>query len=86
MNISFTDEAWNQYVSWLIEDKKMILKINKLIHEIKSNPFHGIGKPEPLRFDFKGYWSRRIDKEHRIVYKIDKENIYIISCKYHYDD
>ena len=64
----------------------MILKINKLIQDIKTNPFNGIGKPEPLRFDFKGFWSRRIDKEHRLIYKIESEILFIISCKYHYDD
>ena len=71
--------------SWLKEDRKMLLKINQLIKEIQRNPFEGIGKPEALKYDLAGYWSRRIDREHRLVYKIDNETLIILSCRYHYD-
>ena len=71
--------------SWLKEDRKMLLKINQLIKEIQRTPFDGIGKPEALKYDLAGYWSRRIDREHRLVYKIDNETLIILSCKYHYD-
>jgi len=85
MRVIFTKNAWEDYCSWLIEDKKTLQKINDLIKDIKRNPSVGIGKPEPLRFDLAGYWSRRIDREHRLIYKIDSDSVLIYSCKYHYD-
>ena len=63
----------------------MLKKINELIKAIKTNPFDGIGKPEPLKYDFAGFWSRRIDREHRLVYQIQDKNLLIYSCRYHYD-
>lgn len=84
MNVCFTPIAWEDYCSWQNEDKKVIKKINSLIKEIQRTPFEGSGKPEPLKFDLAGFWSRRIDLEHRLVYQVESENVVIISCKYHY--
>ena len=85
MLITFSTHAWDDYTTWLKEDRKMLLKINQLIKDIQRTPFEGIGKPEALKYDLGGYWSRRIDREHRLVYKIDHDTIIIISCRYHYD-
>ena len=84
MNKVFSDNAWEEYVSWLNEDKKILKRINELIKDIERNGHKGIGKPEPLKHNFRGYWSRRINDEHRLIYSIDSINVYIISCKYHY--
>jgi toxin YoeB len=85
MLITFSSHAWEDYTTWLKEDRKMLSKINQLIKDIQRTPFDGIGKPEALKYDLAGYWSRRIDREHRLVYKIDNETLIILSCKYHYD-
>lgn len=85
MLITFSSHAWEDYTTWLKEDRKMLSKINQLIKDIQLTPFEGIGKPEALKYDLGGYWSRRIDREHRLVYKIDHDTIIIISCRYHYD-
>lgn len=85
MKIIFTPNSWEDYTSWQKEDKKILRKINSLIKEIQRTPFKGKGKPEPLKFDLSGFWSRRIDREHRLVYKIENEQILIYSCRYHYD-
>lgn len=84
MNKVFSDIAWTEYVSWLNEDKKILKRINELIRDIERNKHKGIGKPEPLKHNLTGYWSRRINDNHRLIYSIDSSNIYIISCKYHY--
>ena len=84
MNKLFTDEAWNDYLYWSQTDKKLLKKINELIREIDRTPFEGLGKPEGLKQNLKGFWSRRIDQEHRIVYKIEEEQIVFISFRYHY--
>ncbi len=84
MKITFSKNAWEDYVSWQIEDKKILRKINELIKDIQRTPFEGLGKPESLRFDLSGYWSRRIDLEHRLVYQYQENEILIYSCKYHY--
>ena len=84
MNILFTRKAWEEYSDWIINDKKIIIRINHLIKDIQNNPYLGIGKPEPLKFNLTGYWSRRINDEHRLIYQIKDDNILIISCKYHY--
>lgn len=84
MNKVFSDNAWEEYTSWLKEDKKVLKRINELIKDIERNKFKGIGKPEPLKYQLSGYWSRRITDEHRLIYSIDGENIHIISCRYHY--
>lgn len=85
MNIVFSENAWEDYTSWLREDRKMLKKINELIKDIQRTPFSGKGKPEPLKYDLAGYWSRRITLDHRLVYKFETERIYIIACKFHYD-
>ncbi len=85
MRITFSQIAWEDYVSWQNEDKKILKKINSLIKNIQSDPYDGIGKPEPLKYDLAGLWSRRIDLEHRLVYKVEGNDLYIYSCRYHYD-
>jgi len=85
MRIIFSKNAWEDYVSWLNEDKKMLKKINELIKDIQRNPHSGLGKPEPLKYDLAGLWSRRIDREHRLVYQVLQNELLIYSCKFHYD-
>ena len=85
MNITFSKNAWEDYLSWQKEDKKVLRKINELIKDIQRNPFGGIGKPERLKYDLAGLWSRRIDREHRLVYQLKDDEILIYSCRYHYD-
>ncbi len=85
MGITFSKNAWEDYTSWQSEDKKILKKINEIIKDIQRNPFKGIGKPEPLKFELSGLWSRRIDREHRLVYKVNENEIQIFSCKFHYD-
>lgn len=82
-NIVFTPNALAEYSEWATSDKKVFQKLVSLVQEISRSPFEGTGKPEPLKFDLKGYWSRRITQEHRLVYKIE-EHIIVITCKYHY--
>jgi toxin YoeB len=82
--IGFTEDALAQYWQWEKENRTVFHKINELIKNIIRDPFHGIGKPEPLKHDLIGHWSRRITEEHRLVYKVLNEQIVIISCKYHY--
>ena len=85
MRITFSSHAWVDYTTWLKEDRKMLVEINQLIKEILETPYDGIGKPEALKYDLAVYWSRKIDREHRLVDKVDKDTVIIISCKYHYD-
>ncbi len=80
----WTDEAWSDYLYWQIQDKKTLKRINKLINNVMKQPFEGIGKPEPLRENLSGFWSRRIDNTNRLVYAVDSDFITIISCRYHY--
>lgn len=82
--LSWTDEAWSDYVYWQSQDKKTLKRINKLINDAKRSPFEGIGKPEPLKENLSGFWSRRIDDTNRLVYAVDNSAITIISCRYHY--
>jgi len=82
----FKDAAWDDYLYWQTQDKKTLKRINELIKDINRNPFDGIGKPELLRSDKQGYWSRRIDDINRIVYKIENNKIIIVQCKGHYSD
>ncbi|MDD5393260.1 MAG: Txe/YoeB family addiction module toxin [Thiothrix sp.] len=84
MRIIFSSKAWEDYVHWQQADKKMLKRINDLIKAISREPFEGIGKPEPLRHGLSGYWSRRINDEHRLVYKVDGEDLLIAMCRYHY--
>jgi toxin YoeB len=82
-NIIFHSDAWDDYVHWQ-EDRKTQKRINALIKSIQRTPFEGMGKPEPLRHALAGYWSRRIDEEHRLVYEVREDGICIIACRYHY--
>lgn len=82
--LSWTDEAWNDYVYWQTQDKKTLKRVNKLISDVKRSPFDGIGKPEALKENLAGFWSRRIDDTNRLVYAVDDQAITIISCRYHY--
>jgi toxin YoeB len=84
VKIIFHPNGWDDYIYWQQNDKKILKKINKLIKEIMRNPFEGTGKPEPLKFDLSGFWSRRIDQEHRIVYRVEKNDLHILTCRYHY--
>ncbi len=84
MKIIFHPNGWDDYINWQQNDRKVLKKINKLIKEIMRDPFEGTGKPEPLKFDLSGFWSRRIDQEHRIVYRVEKNDLHILTCRYHY--
>lgn len=82
--LAWTDEAWKGYLYWQSQDKKTLKRINKLIEDCKRSPFIGIGKPEPLKENLAGFWSRRIDDTNRLVYAVDDDTITVISCRYHY--
>jgi toxin YoeB len=84
MKIVFLDQGWEDYLYWQNTDKALLKKINSLIKEIERTPFEGNGKPEPLRHNLAGYWSRRINLEHRLVYKIDNDTLIVFQCRYHY--
>ncbi|MDR3696268.1 Txe/YoeB family addiction module toxin [Mucilaginibacter sp.] len=84
MKTVFLDQAWEDYLFWQNTDKAMVKKVNSLVKEIERIPFEGSGKPEPLKHNLAGWWSRRITLEHRLVYKIDKDSIVILQCRYHY--
>lgn len=85
MKLIWSEKSWQDYLFWQKNDKKILKKINTLIKDIKRSPFEGMGKPEALKFELSGFWSRRIDSEHRLVYKVKDESIYIISCRFHYE-
>ncbi len=82
--LAWTNEAWKDYIYWQSQDKKTLKRINKLIQATKNLPFEGIGKPEPLKENLSGFWSRRIDDTNRLVYAVDDNYLTIISCRYHY--
>ena len=84
MNLTFSPQAWEDYTFWQATDPKMVTRINQLLKDIIRNPHYGIGKPEPLRHAFRGYWSRRIDSEHRIVYRVTEETVLIAQVRFHY--
>ena len=84
MRLIFSDKSWEDYSYWQTTDKKVLKKINQLIKDIKRQPFEGIGKPEPLKHQLSGFWSRRITDEHRLVYEVNENSIAIASCRYHY--
>jgi len=84
MRIIFSRNAWEEYISWQREDKKILKRINLLIKEIQRTPFEGVGNPEPLKYDLAGFWSRRITREHRLVYQYTDGDILVYSCRYHY--
>lgn len=81
----FSDNAWEDYLYWQTQDKKTLKRINKLIKEIERTPFEGMGKPEPLKFNWAGYWSRRINDVDRIIYSVEEYTLNIVACKGHYD-
>ncbi|PJG54144.1 Txe/YoeB family addiction module toxin [Bradyrhizobium forestalis] len=88
MLIAWTELAWQDYLQWQKEDEKILATINDLIRDIKRDPFRGLGKPEPLKHDLRGWWSRRITGEHRLVYRLqgkdDAQQLVIAQCRYHY--
>jgi len=84
MKLVFAERAWEDYLYWQAPDRKMLERVNALINECLRTPFSGIGKPEPLRGDLSGWWSRRVDREHRLVYRVQGDNLQIAQCRYHY--
>jgi toxin YoeB len=82
--LSWTQAAWNDYLYWQEQDRKTLKRINSLIKDTMRSPFEGIGKPEPLRENLAGFWSRRIDETNRLVYAVDEDQVTIIACRYHY--
>ncbi len=85
MKYIFVDESWEDYLYWRRTDKKILKRINKLLKDIARNPYSGFGKPEPLKYKYKGFWSRRITDEHRLIYKYHEGKILIAKCRFHYD-
>lgn len=84
MKLIWSVESWNDYLFWQETDKRMVRKINELIKDIRRTPFEGKGKPEPLKHNLAGFWSRRITEEHRLVYSITNDALLIAACRYHY--
>ena len=84
MILCWSSNAWDDYLYWQQTEKKILKRINTLIKDIMRQPFEGLGDPEPLKHNYSGYWSRRINREHRIVYKVDRNEITIVQCRYHY--
>jgi len=84
VKVTFWAEAWDQYAWWQQNDRKMVKRINALVEDIMRNGHEGIGKPEPLRGDLSGFWSRRIDHEHRLVYRLVDDSVQVLACRYHY--
>jgi len=84
VKVIFHPNGWDDYLYWQRSNKKMLKKTNSLIKEILRTPYEGTGKPEPLKFDLTGFWSRRIDREHRIVYGVNNDELHILACRYHY--
>ena len=84
MKLIFSEQAWKDYLFWQKQDRKMLARINMLIKEVQRLPFQGIGNPEPLKHELSGYWSRRINKQHRLVYKADDTAVFLASCRFHY--
>ncbi len=84
MKLVFADEAWDDYLYWQKQDRKVVERINKLIREVKRDPFSGVGKPEPLKHALAGFWSRRISDEHRMVYRVEGDTLQIAQLRYHY--
>ena len=84
MILSWAEKAWEDYLFWQKTDKKVLKRINLLLKDIKRQPFEGLGDPEPLKHNWSGYWSRRIDRERRLVYTVSDESIIVVQCRYHY--
>jgi toxin YoeB len=85
MKYVFTEWSWEDYLYWQKYDKQKTKRINELLKDISRNPYEGIGKPEPLKFNYAGFWSRRIDEEHRLIYRVVEDEIQIAKCRFHYD-
>jgi len=85
MKIVFSEQAWEDYQFWVVNDRKTLKRINQLIRDTARDPFRGVGKPEPLRHLFKGYWSRRINEEHRMVYCVKENQLMLAQLRYHYE-
>lgn len=85
MNKVWSDDAWKEYIAWQMQDKKTLKRINLLLKDVERHPFEGIGKPEPLRGELSGFWSRRIDEKNRLFYRVSRDSLEILSCKGHYD-
>ncbi len=85
MKYIFVDESWEDYLYWQKTNKKYVKRINALLKDIARMPFSGLGKPEPLKYKYKGFWSRRIDGEHRLIYTVRDDEILIAKCRFHYD-
>ena len=85
MRYIFTDESWEDYLHWQKTDKQKLKRINELLKDIARTPYTGLGKPEPLKYKYAGFWSRRIDQEHRLIYRVVDADIQIAKCRYHYD-
>ncbi|HKL31357.1 MAG TPA: Txe/YoeB family addiction module toxin [Tangfeifania sp.] len=85
MKYIFVDESWEDYLYWQKNDKRILKRINQLLKDIARNPFSGLGKPEPLKYKYKGFWSRRIDNEHLLIYQVKDDEIFIAKCRFHYD-
>lgn len=86
MMLSWADKAWEDYLFWQENDRKILKRINALIKDTQRNPFEGLGNPEPLKHQFSGFWSRRIDREHRLVFQVENDTLVIAQCRFHYDD
>jgi toxin YoeB len=84
MIVSWAELAWEDYLYWQQTDKKVLKRINALIKDITRQPFEGLGDPEPLKHNWSGYWSRRINREHRLIYKVTNETLVVVQCRYHY--
>ena len=85
MNFVFTELSWEDYLYWQKNDKQKLKRINELLKDISLNPYQGIWKPEPLKFNYAGFWSRRIDEEHRLIYRVIDDEIQIVKCRFHYE-
>ena len=85
MKIIFVDESWEDYLYWQKTDRKILERINNMVKDISRNPYKGLGKPEPLKYKYQGFWSRRITEEHRLIYRVVNDEIQIAKCRFHYD-
>lgn len=84
MNLQFTAQGWDDYLNWQQQDRAILKRINLLIRDTQRAPFEGIGQPEPLRFGLSGCWSRRVDLEHRLIYRVADDTLLVLQCRYHY--
>ncbi|MGC3992074.1 MAG: Txe/YoeB family addiction module toxin [Chthoniobacteraceae bacterium] len=85
MRLTWLPNGWKDYLHWQETDRKILQRVNELIRDAQQNPFFGIGKPEPLKNNLQGWWSRRITGEHRLIYRVEGERLLIMQCRFHYD-